>query len=93
MNLLLAMMILVERSIGVRDKGVLLVFGQTAMFFYLVHRLLLESSATWLGWRGFGDLGMTLLLSLVILVLLYPTCLWYRGHKARHPDSRWLRYL
>ena len=29
----LEMMILDERAVGVRDKSVLLVFGQTAMFF------------------------------------------------------------
>ena len=33
-----------------------LVFGQTAMFFYLVHRLAFEIPATYFGLRGAGDL-------------------------------------
>ena len=32
-----------------------LVFGETSMFFYLVHRLVLEVPATWFGLRGFGS--------------------------------------
>jgi hypothetical protein len=28
----------------------------------------------------------------VLLVALYPACLWYRRVKAAHPDS-WLKYF
>jgi uncharacterized membrane protein len=76
-----------EPHIGVRRNGVLLVFGETAMFFYLVHRLVLEVPATWFGLRGFGDLTTTYVTAAVLLVLLYPACLWYRGFKKAHPDS------
>ncbi len=93
MSVLLALMMLIERLIGVRPKGVLLVFGQTAMMFYLVHRLLLEGSATYGGLRHFADINMTYLISIVILFLLYPFCLWYRGFKASHAQSIWLKYL
>ena len=93
MSLIMALMMVVERIIGVRPNGVLLVFGQTSMIFYLVHRLLLEGSATYGGLRHFTDLNTTLLISLVLLVLLYPFCLWYRGFKAGHTQSVWLRYL
>jgi uncharacterized membrane protein len=48
----LAGMISLERRIGVRRNGPLLVFGQTAMFFYLVHRVVYETAATWLDLRG-----------------------------------------
>lgn len=81
-----------ELRIGVRRNGVLLVFGQTAMFFYLVHRLVLEIPATYLGLRGSGDLVTTYSVAAVLLVALYPACLWYRGQKAAHPDS-WLKYF
>lgn len=93
MSIIMAIMIWVERLIGDRHNGVLLVFGQTAMIFYLVHRLVLEGTATHAGLRHFGDLNTTYIISIIMLVLLYPFCLWYRGFKAKHAHSIWLRYL
>lgn len=93
MSIIMAIMIWVERLIGDRPNGVLLVFGQTAMMFYLVHRLILEGTATHGGLRYFANLNTTYLISIVMLVLLYPFCLWYRGFKAKHAHSIWLRYL
>lgn len=93
MSVIMAMMIGLERIIGDRPNGVLLVFGQTAMMFYLVHRLILEGTATYGGLRHFSDLNTTFLISAVMLILLYPFCLWYRGFKASHAHSIWLRYL
>ena len=93
MSIIMAMMIWVERLIGDRPNGVLLVFGQTAMMFYLVHRLILEGAATHAGLRHFSDLYTTFVISLVLLVLLYPFCLWYRSFKAKHAHSIWLKYL
>jgi hypothetical protein len=82
----------VEERIGVRENGVFYVFGQTAMFFYLVHRLVFEIPATYFGLRGFGGLAATYIISAVMLVLLYPACRWYRTVKAAHPRSV-LKYL
>ena len=93
MSIIMAMMIWLERLVGDRPNGVFLVFGQTAMMFYLVHRLVLEGSATYGGLRHFADLKTTFVISAVMLLILYPFCLWYRGFKARHADSIWLRYL
>jgi uncharacterized membrane protein len=93
MSIIMAVMIWCERLIGDRPNGVLLVFGQTAMIFYLVHRLILEGTATHVGLRHFTDLKTTFVISIVMLVLLYPFCLWFRGFKAKHPHSIWLRYL
>ena len=90
--LCLAALRTLEPHIGVRKNGVLLVFGETAMFFYLVHRLVLEVPATWFGLRGFGDLTTTYVVTAILLVLLYPACLWYREFKKAHPDS-FLKYL
>lgn len=77
----------IEPVIGVRPNGVFLVLGQTAMFFYLVHRLVLEVPATYFGLRGAGNLGATYWVSGVVLVLLYPACRWYRTARTTHPDS------
>jgi uncharacterized membrane protein len=90
--LCLAFLRTIEPKIGVREKGPFLVFGQTAMFFYLVHRLAFEIPATYFGLRGVGGLGTTWAVALVMLVLMYPACLWYRTFKAAHPNSI-LKYL
>ena len=88
----LALLMAIEPVIGVRNNGVFLVFGQTAMFFYLVHRLVFEVPATYFGLRGAGNIETTYLVSAVTLVLLYPACLWFRKFKAAHPTS-FLKYF
>jgi uncharacterized membrane protein len=90
--LCLAFLRAIEQRIGIRQNGIFLVFGQTAMFFYLVHRLVLEIPATYFGLRGVGGLGTTYIVAAVLLALLYPVCRWYRTFKAAHPDS-FLKYI
>lgn len=90
--LCLALLRTIETRIGVRENGVFYVFGQTAMFFYVVHRLAFEVPATYFGLRGAWGIGATYLASAVLLVLLYPACRWYRTVKAAHPRSI-LKYL
>jgi len=93
MAVILGLMIKVEQRIGVRSNGVLLVFGQTSMMFYLVHRIFLTGTGTFGGMRDITDLTNTYIISGIILLLLYPFCLWYRVFKAKHPDSIYLKYL
>ena len=88
----LAWLMRIEPAIGVRPNGPFLVFGQTAMFFYLAHRLALEIPATYFGLRGVGDLSTTYIVAAAMLVALYPACRWYRTVKAAHPTSM-LKYL
>jgi uncharacterized membrane protein len=90
--LCLALMMKIEPLIGVRMNGPLLVFGQTAMFFYLVHRLVLEIPATYFGLRGFGDISTTYIVWALMLVPLYYSCIWYRNVKKNYPDS-FLKYF
>jgi hypothetical protein len=71
----------------VRQNGFFLVLGQTAMFFYLVHRLALEVPATYFGLRGVGNLTTTYVLSAALLALLYPACKWYRTFKQANANS------
>ena len=85
--LILATLMVFEAQIGFRRNGPLLVFGQTAMFFYLVHRLVMEVPATYFGLRGVGDLGTAYAASAVLIVLLYPACRWYRAQKATYSNS------
>ena len=92
MFLCLAFLMVIETNVTVRKNGPLLVFGQTALFFYLVHRLVLESIAHWFDYRGFGGLEETYITATVMLVVLYPLCLWYRKVKQSHPQSL-LRFI
>jgi uncharacterized membrane protein len=85
--LCLALLMTIEPMIGVRQNGVFLVYGQTAMFFYLVHRLALEVPATYFGLRGVGNLATTYAVSTVLLVAIYPACRWFRHLKQTHPQS------
>jgi len=90
--LCLALLRMLELRIGVRENGIFYVFGQTAMFFYIVHRLAFEIPATYFGLRDSDGLSATYGVSAVMLVLLYPACRWYRTVKAAHPHSI-LKYL
>ena len=82
---ILSALMRLEPKIGVRPNGPFLVFGQTAMFFYLAHRLAFEVPATYFGLRGAGDLSTTYIAAGVLLVAIYPACLWYRRLKLRIP--------
>lgn len=65
----------------------LVVFGQCALFFYLLHVHLLWLAAQLTGQRHACGLGVTYLATLADLVVLYPLCLAYRALKRRHPRS------
>lgn len=93
MAVILALMIKIEQRIGVRPNGIFLVFGQTSMMFYLVHRIFLTGTATYGGLSDFTNLTNTYIITGVLLMMLYPFCLWYRSFKGKHPDSIWLKYL
>jgi uncharacterized membrane protein len=90
--LCLAALMRIEPVIGVRWNGVFLVFGQTSMFFYLIHRLAFEVPATYFGLRGVGDLTTTYVVAAVLLVSIYPACRWYRALRSAHPTSV-LKYI
>jgi uncharacterized membrane protein len=92
MCLALFVMIKLEPIIGVRENGPFLVFGQTAMFFYLIHRFVFDVPANYFGLRGVGTITTTYAVALALLVLIYPLCRWYRSVKAAHPQSL-LKYI
>jgi len=90
--IILAGLITIEPFIGVRKNGPLLVFGQTAMFFYLIHRIVLEGLAQWGGLRGQWGLRESYIAAGIFLVILYPVCLWYRSYKKAHPTG-WAQFV
>ena len=74
------------------DFNPVFVFGQSALFFYLVHVHLVMSAARWLDLTRSLSIGGTLFAALSAAALLYPLCIGYRHLKRRHPKSI-LRYV
>ena len=46
----------------------------------------------WLAGYGFS-LGMTYLVWIIVVLLLYPLCKWYDNYKTSHKEKWWLSYL
>ncbi|MEM9489197.1 MAG: FAD-dependent oxidoreductase, partial [Myxococcota bacterium] len=94
MAVILAGLIGLERRLRRPASAVnpVLVFGQTALFFYLLHIPMLELGAHALGVHQALGIGATVVASAVTMAILYPLCRWYRGYKSRHPGS-WARYI
>ncbi len=90
MSIILAFLLRLESTKGVvyRNEPII-VFGQTALFFYLTHFCVLEALRFAI---ERGDLGRTYWIALLILIILYPICRAYRSLKWRHPNSL-LRFL
>ena len=90
MAITLSLLMRLERSQkNINPNGPVLVFGQTALFFYLAHfgvlttvKYLFEP----------GELAQTYWITLLVLITLYPICRIYRSLKWRHPQSL-LRFL
>jgi hypothetical protein len=68
------------------DWNPMLVLGQTALFFYVLHFILLGASAQIIagGMRMHG-LPETYLVAGIVVVVLYPVCGAYRAYKRAHP--------
>ncbi len=71
-----------------------LTYGSVPLFFYCAHLLLYSFIPVYLrlNKRTFSSLGLTYLIWLVGLALLYPMCRWYRELKKMHPNS-FLQYI
>jgi len=67
-----------------KPGNLLLVLGQTPMFFYLLHFPLLVRGAQVLGVEGKLGLGATFLGAAAVIIVLYPACRVYRRYKAAH---------
>ena len=75
-----------------KSSNPLLVFGQTPMFFYLLHFPLLLESAHFLGVEGKLGLGAALLGAAAVVIALYPVCRAYRTYKVAHKEG-WTRFI
>lgn len=71
-----------------RPNNPLLVFGQTALFFYVLHFIILGGAAmAWTGGMNLRGLQETYLAAGATIALLYPICIGYRALKKKHPKS------
>jgi uncharacterized membrane protein len=89
MALLLAALLAREKRLSgpPRAQNPFLVLGKTALFFYLLHFLLLGVGAGALGLIARGGLVHTYAAAAAVVVALYPACLWYGRYKAAHPSG------
>jgi uncharacterized membrane protein len=71
----------------IRNCNPILVFGQTAFFFYIGHILVLEVASRALGMHHKCGLLESSLATILALALMYPLCLWYRQYKAAHAET------
>lgn len=80
---------------GLADSAplrVLRTFGQTALFFYLLHIPILFLPAYLFGLQHRFGLGATYLATGLALIVLYPLCRRYSAYKSTHPNG-WTRYV
>ncbi len=93
MALCLAGLFVLQRRVTLVGRwNPVLVLGQTALFFYLLHIHLIGVGAFLLGRLGSGGLPDAYAGGLGVVALLYPVCIWYRGYKAAHPNG-WSQYI
>jgi uncharacterized membrane protein len=71
------------------SRSPLIVFGQTPLFFYLVHFYVLAAFGLF-AFKEAAPLEMAYVMWAVVLILLYPVCLRYRTFKmSKPPESLW----
>jgi uncharacterized membrane protein len=90
MAILLAVLLRVPPSS--RGLTPLVLLGQTAFFFYLIHVYLLLGAAHLLGMYHAGGLPEAYAAAVAAVGVLLPLCAVYRRYKAAHPEG-WARYV
>ena len=80
----LAALFALSRRFPPGPGNLLLVLGQTPMFFYLLHFPLLVCGAQLLGVQGKLGLSATFVGAACVVAVLYPACRVYRRYKAAH---------
>lgn len=84
MAIILATLLWLQPKVSIHQYDPILVFGQTALFFYLAHFAVLAMLTLFLELAG---LGQAYLAAAITLVVLYPVCCAYRALKWRYSDS------
>ncbi len=74
------------------SRSPFIVFGQTPLFFYVVHFYVLGIIA-FAFFRQAAPLEAIYLVWPVVLAIMYPLCIWYRNFKMRRPAESFWRML
>jgi uncharacterized membrane protein len=92
----IAALLLAGLSVVTRTRpdfgGPLRLFGQVALFYYLLHVHLLTLAGWILGMRGKLGVKSCYVGAFGVLLVLYPACRWYQRYKAAHTRG-WTRYV
>jgi uncharacterized membrane protein len=67
-------------------------FGQVALFYYLLHAHIVTVFSLATGWHEKLGLASAWIGGAALVVVLYPACKWYRAFKAARPKSL-LQYI
>lgn len=84
---LLAQLARAAHNAATPSNNPLIVFGQTPMFFYLLHIPLLALLARALHAEHALGLGAAYGFAALAALVLLPLCIWYRRDKAAHPTA------
>jgi surface polysaccharide O-acyltransferase-like enzyme len=71
---------------------VLTPLGQSALFFYLLHKHLLQGLSYLLELHHRAGLAVTYFMTVVAIALLLPLCRTFHRYKVAHPDG-WARFI
>ena len=89
---LMAILLALFCSLPERRLAPLVLLGQTAFFFYLLHVHLLEGASYLFDLHRHASLGGTYLAAALTVGALAPLCVLYRRYKSAHRDG-WTRYV
>jgi uncharacterized membrane protein len=84
--LLIALHSMIERIRAFPSK-IIILLGQTALFFYLIHIRLIELVSPLFAPLSLPPLMRSLLIVLTVLPILVVLCLRFRAYKRQHPNS------
>ncbi len=92
MAILLSLFLWIEKRIKPSISNPFLVFGQTALFFYIFHLAILGTPVMLFDLAGKGTLVSAYYAASIALMVLYPICFVYRRYKFTHPHA-WVRFI
>ncbi len=97
-----------SENITNRFSEIIKIYGRVPFFYYICHLYLIHFGALILAYfqgyhapdfengaaQNYGiNLGLTYVVWLFVIIILYPVCKWYDSYKSGHRENKWLSYL